>query len=190
MLEIRIHARGGQGAVLLGRMLASAFFTEGNYVQTFPTFGAERRGSPVMAFLRVDKGQIRERCEMLSPDHVIVLSENLFAEPGMDVMDGVKKGGFVVVNTPEREMDIELVGNYRVSPFDCSPIAIDHHLGTPPTLIVNTVMLGAFAKITGLVELSSVEAGLTRWLPERFWDRNLAAVRAAYKTAIPFNNVN
>lgn len=183
MLEIRIHARGGQGAVLLGRMLATAFFTEGNFVQTFPTFGAERRGSPVMAFLRVDREQIRERCAMMHPNHIIVLSDNLFEEPGVEVVDGLTEGGYVVINSQKSLATFSGLDPYQAVSFDCRPIAFDYKLGTPPTLIVNTVMIGAFARITGLVSLSSVEAGLTRWLPGRLLERNLTAARAAFEIA-------
>lgn len=185
MLEFRLHARGGQGAVMLGRMLASAFFSEGNYVQTFPTFGAERRGSPVMAFLRVDENPIRERCAMLSPDHIIVLSDNLFDEPHLNVTEGLKPGGFVLINTAKPVEDFAALDDFRVVPFDCSPIALQHKLGTPPTLIVNTVLLGAFARITGLINMSGAEVGLKRWLPASVFERNYAAALAAYEAAVP-----
>ncbi len=54
MIEIRIHGRGGQGAVIASEVLASAFFKEGKFVQAFPAFGVERRGAPVTAFTRVE----------------------------------------------------------------------------------------------------------------------------------------
>jgi len=61
MIEIRIHGRGGQGAVIASEVLASAFFKEGKFVQAFPAFGVERRGAPVTAFTRVDEQPIRIR---------------------------------------------------------------------------------------------------------------------------------
>jgi len=60
MKEIRLHGRGGQGVVMGAEMLAYAFVLEGKFASSFPTFGAERRGAPVAAFLRFDEKPIRE----------------------------------------------------------------------------------------------------------------------------------
>jgi len=72
MIEIRFHGRGGQGAVIASKILASALFKEGQYAQSFPAFGAERRGAPVMAFTRFDKKIITRRSQVYQPDHVAV----------------------------------------------------------------------------------------------------------------------
>jgi len=68
MIEVKISGRGGQGAVLASQVLAAAFFEKGFYVQSFPSFGAERRGAPVSAFLRVDTKEITLRYSVQSPD--------------------------------------------------------------------------------------------------------------------------
>ena len=57
MIEIRIHGRGGQGAVVASKMLVTAAAKEGKKVQAFPFFGAERRGAAVAAFARIDRGK-------------------------------------------------------------------------------------------------------------------------------------
>ena len=67
MIEIRIHGRGGQGAVIASKVLAAAAFKEGKYVQSFPAFGVERRGAPLMAFTRVDDQPVRIRCQIYEP---------------------------------------------------------------------------------------------------------------------------
>ena len=77
MLEIRIHGRGGQGAVVASKVLAAAFFGEGHFVQAFPAFGVERRGAPVMAFVRIDSAPVRLRCNVYNPEHLIVLDHAL-----------------------------------------------------------------------------------------------------------------
>jgi pyruvate ferredoxin oxidoreductase gamma subunit/2-oxoisovalerate ferredoxin oxidoreductase gamma subunit len=179
MLEFRMHARGGQGVVLLSKLIATAFFLEGNYVQTFPTFGAERRGSPVAAFLRVDKDIIWQRCNLLNPNHVIILEANLLDE--LDVLDGLQAGGHVVLNSP-RAVKYDRYSDYKLSIVDCSQIAMEFGLGSPPSLIVNTVMFGVFAKITGMYNIESVEAGIRKWIPSKT-DQNIAAARAGFITA-------
>ncbi|HVL69112.1 MAG TPA: 2-oxoacid:acceptor oxidoreductase family protein, partial [Vicinamibacterales bacterium] len=73
MVALRFHGRGGQGAVIASKLLASAFFAEGWQVQAFPSFGAERTGAPVAAYLRIDHQRITSHYQVYEPDHVIVL---------------------------------------------------------------------------------------------------------------------
>ena len=97
MIEIRIHGRGGQGAVIASEVLASAFFKEGKFVQAFPAFGVERRGAPVMAFTRVDDQPIRIRHFIYEPDHIIILDPTLIESTQVD--SGLKENGWIVINT-------------------------------------------------------------------------------------------
>ena len=73
MIEIRIHGRGGQGAVIASQILAQAAFREGMHVQAFPAFGSERRGAPVTAFLRLDRSPIWVRSEVYEPNGIMIL---------------------------------------------------------------------------------------------------------------------
>ena len=61
MVEIRFHGRGGQGAVTSAELAALAAIEEGKYAQAFPSFGPERRGAPVMAFVRISDKPIVTR---------------------------------------------------------------------------------------------------------------------------------
>ena len=89
MFEVRIHGRGGQGAVIASKILAVALFAEGKYVQAFPKFGVERRGAPVEAYIRFDEEKIYLRNEITSPDIVVILDASLGAV--IDVTSGLKK---------------------------------------------------------------------------------------------------
>jgi pyruvate ferredoxin oxidoreductase gamma subunit len=97
MRELRIHGRGGQGAVIASKLLAVALFREGRWVQSFPAFGVERRGAPVTAFLRVSESPIRLRCEVAAPDDLIVLDPTLIG--AIDVAAGLKPGGSILINS-------------------------------------------------------------------------------------------
>jgi 2-oxoisovalerate ferredoxin oxidoreductase gamma subunit len=97
MIEIRIHGRGGQGAVVASRMLVTAAAKEGKKVQAFPTFGSERRGAAVAAFARVDGEKIRIHSEVYTPDCVIVLHPVLYKT--VDVTAGLKQGGWIIINS-------------------------------------------------------------------------------------------
>ena len=52
MFQVRLHGRGGQGAVTTAELLSVAGFSEGRYTQAFPSFGSERMGAPVVSFCR------------------------------------------------------------------------------------------------------------------------------------------
>ena len=92
MIEVRIHGRGGQGNVVAAYVLASAAFTEGWHAQAYPAFGAERRGAPVVAFVRLNKNKIRRRCEVAQPDFHIIQDEAQLQVPGLIDGHGVRPG--------------------------------------------------------------------------------------------------
>lgn len=180
MIEIRIHGRGGQGAVIAAQMLAKALFKEGQYVQAFPAFGMERRGAPVASFVRFDRHPVRVRCEIYEPDHCIVLDPTLLASA--HVTKGLKKGGWIVVNTDHRGDRLGLPKEFRVATVDASGIAARNKLGTAAIPIVNTAILGAFARATRLVGLDAVLEAIEESVPLRPRE-NAHAARQAYDFA-------
>jgi 2-oxoacid:acceptor oxidoreductase gamma subunit (pyruvate/2-ketoisovalerate family) len=175
--ELRIHGRGGQGAVIASKLLATAFFLEGRSVQSFPAFGVERRGAPVAAFLRVSDGPILLRCEVTEPDDLIVLDPTLIG--AVDVTAGLKAGGGILINA-ERGPDAypDLVARFRVGTVNASAIAARHELGSKTQPIVNTAILGAFAVFSGLVSLDAVCRAIADEMPARA-EANMAAAREA-----------
>jgi len=180
MIEIRFHGRGGQGAVIASKILASALFKEGQYAQSFPAFGAERRGAPVMAFTRFDKKIITRRSQVYQPDHVVVLDEPILEV--VDVTSGLKKGGWVIINSPKPSSSFPNFSDFRVATVDANRIAQENGLGSTTAPVVNTVILGAFAKITGLVDLKSILEGIQENVPAKT-EANVAAAQAAYEQA-------
>jgi 2-oxoacid:acceptor oxidoreductase gamma subunit (pyruvate/2-ketoisovalerate family) len=172
MIEIRFHGRGGQGAVTAARLLAEAAFNEGKYCQAFPSFGAERRGAPVLAFTRIDNKQIRIRTLVYEPNYVVVLDPTLLEV--INVAAGLKKGGIIVVNAKEVPEELKA---WKVATVDATAIALEF-LGSP---ITNTAMLGAFAKATKLVSLNSVVKVIEGYFGGKLAEKNVAAVKAAYE---------
>jgi len=186
MRELRIHGRGGQGTVIASKLLAVALFREGEWVQSFPAFGVERRGAPVTAFVRVDDDPIRLRCEITEPDDLIVLDATLI--DSVDVTAGLKPGGTILINTEKTPEEYpELRGRFRVSTIDASGIAIRHGLGTKTQPIVNTAIVGAFAAEFGLIGLESVRAAIDEEVPVKQEANYAAAVEAfgAVRSAAP-----
>ena len=115
MIEIRIHGRGGQGAVIASEVLASAFFMEGKYVQAFPAFGVERRGAPVAAYTRIDDQPIRIRHFIYEPDHIIILDPTLIESTQVDA--GLKDNGWMVINTDKPPAKFGRFSRFRVRPW-------------------------------------------------------------------------
>jgi pyruvate ferredoxin oxidoreductase gamma subunit len=179
MIEICIYGRGGQGGVTLAELIAHAAIHEGKHAQSMPSFGPERRGAPVLAFLRVDEtDRIKIRAEILEPDVLVVLDPGLL-QVGT-IVARLKKEGTAVINTKKTnaEMRAKLAAE-RVATVDALAIAKEV-LGLP---IVNTTMLGALVKATGIVDLASLEEPLH----ERFGKlavKNLEAMRRAYDETV------
>ncbi len=177
MIEVRIHGRGGQGAVIAGKLLACALFKEGQWVQSFPAFGVERRGAPVAAFTRFDRDKILIRNNIYEPDHVVVLDPTLIGVA--DVTSGLRPDGWIVVNSAAPPSSFASLGGYRVATVDATTIALDNRLGNRSAPIVNTAILGGFARATGLVDLDSVLAAIEEEVPVKPAE-NVAAARAAF----------
>jgi 2-oxoacid:acceptor oxidoreductase gamma subunit (pyruvate/2-ketoisovalerate family) len=179
MIEIRTHGRGGQGAVIASEILAEAFFREGKFVQAFPAFGVERRGAPVVAFTRVSEGDIRERCEIYEPDHLIVLDPILIKT--VNIAAGLKENGWIVINTNRDIEEAELKEKFHVGAVDANAIALKYGLGSRAAPIVNTAIIGAFAGATKLVDLSAVTEAVEEFVPLKK-ESNVKAAEEAFNS--------
>jgi pyruvate ferredoxin oxidoreductase gamma subunit len=179
LLEVRWHSRGGLGAVTSAELVARAAIQEGKYAQSFPSFGPERRGAPVIAFLRISNEFIRTRTNIYEPDIVIVLDPGLLR--AVDVTSGLKKNGKIIVNSKKSPVELRSQFGYEwpVATVDATRIARET-IGMP---ITNTAMIGALLKVTRAVQFDSV----VEQLRERFGARakgNIEAAQRAYKETI------
>jgi len=180
MLEIRFHGRGGQGTVVASKVLAVAVAKEGRYVQTFPEYGVERRGAPVVAFTRIDTEPIYIRSKIYEPDHLLVLDPTLIA--AIDVTEGLKPGGWIIINTEKKAADFPQFKDFKVAIVDATSIALKHRIGSKAAPIVNSAILGAFAKITGFVGIDAVREAVHELSPVKK-DENVKAAQEAYDVA-------
>jgi len=177
LIEIRWHGRGGQGAVTSAELLAQAAISEGKYAHAFPSFGPERRGAPVLAFVRVStKEPIRIRAEITQPDVVVVLDPGLLGIA--NVTSGLKDDGIAVINTKKsaEQLRKEFGINWSLATVDATSIARET-LGVP---ITNTTMVGAVIKATGVVKLESLVEPLKHRFA-RLAERNIKAMQRAYE---------
>lgn len=177
MTEIRFHGRGGQGAVVASTILAVACFLEDQHVQAFPAFGVERRGAPVEAYIRVDDQKVLLRTNVYTPDHVVVMDPTLVEV--VDVTRGLKPGGVLLLNTDRDPWSFPRFRAFATCTVDAGPIAVRHGLGSRTHPIVNTAILGAFARATGLVSLDAVCNAIDQEVPSSH-EANRKAAREAY----------
>ncbi len=175
MLEIRFHGRGGQGAVTAAELLVGAALRDGLQGQAIPLFGAERRGAPVVAYARIGK-DIKVRSGIREPDVVVVLDSALIRL--VDVYAGLKKNGIVLINSSKSE-DIKLPEGVKGYAVDASKIAVSHGLVLSGWPLVNTPILGALVKVTGVVSLNSLIEEIKARLPKG--ELNAKAAVEAYE---------
>jgi pyruvate ferredoxin oxidoreductase gamma subunit len=179
LLEIRWHGRGGLGAVTSAELVARAAISEGKYAQSFPSFGPERRGAPVLAFLRVSDESIKTRTVIYAPDIVAVLDPGLLR--AVDVTSGLKENGKLIINSRKSPEELKSEFGYKwpVAAVNATKIARET-IGLP---IANTAMIGALLKVTEIVKMDSLVAQLQ----ERFGPRakaNIEAVKRAYNETV------
>jgi len=185
MNEIRFHGRGGQGTVVASILLAKAFFEAGFYVQTFPLFGVERRGAPVEAYLRLDNEKILIRSNIYTPDHIVVQDIKLLEI--VDVTKGLKPGGLILMNAIHLPENMELFSGFRLAFVDADHIAADNGLGTRTHPIINTAMIGAFARVLEMPPLERVLSAIKNDIHMKT-DQNIMAARQAFESVNIYGN--
>ena len=177
LAEIRFHGRAGQGMVTAAELLATAAGMEGKYSQAFPVFGSEKRGPPVMSFCRISDSPITTYDQVAEPDIVVVADPSVLSS--VNVAAGLKKGGIVIANCSCSAGELG-IPDAKVYAVDGTKIALEH-LKRP---IFNTVMLGAFIKITGMVKMESIEKAIHEEFGEKdkaIADKNIEVIRACYE---------
>ncbi len=181
MYQIRWHGRGGQGAVTAARIFGIAASVYGeSFAQSFPAFGAERRGAPVLSFTKVDTAPILDRSQIYEPNLVVVLDKTLLKMT--DVTAGLKPGGKIVINASElpEELKAEAVSEkYEVVVVNATRIALEL-LGKP---ITNTAMLGAACQASGLVKPEAIGKAIAEVFAGNREDINTQTAQRAYEEA-------
>ncbi|MGD8564348.1 MAG: 2-oxoacid:acceptor oxidoreductase family protein [Desulfarculaceae bacterium] len=176
MKEIRIHGRGGQGSLVLAQFMAIAALEDGKFGQAFPFLGGggERRGKPIMSFCRLSDQTIRVRSRITQPDYVIVQDATIISE--VEVAEGLKPGGMILVNTEKNARDLDLAAeNVFTIPAESLARRI---LGRP---IMNTALLGSFAAITRELSLDAVLKAVQSKFSGDLGEKNVQVVQESFQ---------
>lgn len=175
MIEYRIHGRGGQGSVAAAYLLAAAAFEAGYTCQAFPAFGAERRGAPVMAFVRIDKKPITLRSQVRNPDFMVVQDDTLLLDPKL--ANGLNPEGAMLINTRKPAEYFADRFSQKIVAFPATELAVKA-IGRP---IPNTALLAALLALTGTVPQKALADALRGRFHGAVLEKNLALIETAAK---------
>lgn len=164
VVHIRFHGRGGEGVKLAGRIVSRAFFLRGSTVQDSPLYGAERRGAPVVSFVRIGQDRIDERGYITKPDITVVMDDSLLGSPDAAVLDGLPEHGLLLLNSDRTAESVreEFHIVSRLVVEDVSTLVLERlgqHLLSAP-------MAGFTLKTTGLVPWDLVAEAVRRELAD------------------------
>ena len=180
LYEIRWHGRGGQGAITAAKILAQAAYLEGYQgVTAAPSFGAERRGAPVSASTRISPQPVMVISQVEEPEVVVVLDDTLLRD--RDVIGGLGRGGWLVVNSRQRPDELEVNGDFNIATADATMVCRELGLIVAGLTVVNTAILGALVRATELVDIANIEKVIRERFSDSLVDNNLAAVRKTYE---------
>jgi 2-oxoacid:acceptor oxidoreductase gamma subunit (pyruvate/2-ketoisovalerate family) len=177
MREIKFQGRGGQGVVMASQMLGLAFFKGGMYPQCYSLFGGERRGAPVVSFLRVDKEKILLKCEIKKPNELICFDESLLNLE--DLRKAMQPGSGILICTNQGMEAFPEMSGFTVGVIHASPIAEKLGLGH----VMNTVVLGAYCRLNPELAVEPVIEAVTDMVPGKK-EKNVEAVRRGYEKLI------
>lgn len=159
----------------LAALLAEAAFYGGKFSQAFPNFGVERRGAPVEAYVRIDNKFIRLRSQIYFPDYIIIQDVSLLS--GDKILADVKKGATVIINAKKISSGLNLPKGARIKLINASGLALET-IGQP---IINTIMLGAFAGLSGLIKLEAAEKAIRERFSGELAEKNVLALKRGFE---------
>lgn len=180
LYEITVLSRGGQGGILGNKLLGKVAFIDGfKDIMAIPIIGAERRGAPIKAFLRISNQQIRRIDAITNPDFVLVLDESLLNYPA--ILSTISNTT-AIINTENGQKYIfpETVTVFEVP---ATRIAIELNLLVAGQPVVNVAMIGAFAKASGLITIESIKTVLDEAFGKKA-EINFEAAKKAYEQTI------
>jgi 2-oxoacid:acceptor oxidoreductase gamma subunit (pyruvate/2-ketoisovalerate family) len=190
MEEIVFHGRGGQGVVTSAELLGRAVVVEGKHAQSFPFFGPERRGAPVVSFVRIDDQPIRTKEQIYEPSHIVVLDSAIFQSvdnrQGFDPFTlfsmGLKPNGKLLINTTDtlEKITNRLKTNLKLYVVDSTSIAMEYVKKS----IVSIVILGALAKAFGFITLDSLKEVIFKKFPNKLGEMNWKGAKVAYESVV------
>jgi 2-oxoglutarate ferredoxin oxidoreductase subunit gamma len=175
--ELILTGIGGQGVQLAAQVLARAATLEGRAVMLFGVYSGMMRGGNSDSTLVVAEGAV-EAPPLISSSWSAIVMHHKFWPP---LSGKLRPGGVAMINSSLFEGELDH-GRYRVFEVPVTDLAAE--LGVP--MAASMVMAGAYAAVTGLVEVESVIEGMRESLPpyrQQHAAGNERAIRAGFDAA-------
>lgn len=173
MIEIRVHARAGQGAITTAEILGNAYFKAGKYSYAFPHFGAARMGAAMNAFIRIDDRPIRMRSRIYEPDYIIVIDATLMR--ASNVFEGMKENGIALINGGEKYLSDKKL-HVKVYHIPANEIALKI-IGRP---LGNTALLGALVALLDDLTLQNLKDAIKERFQTDLAEKNIKCAEEGY----------
>jgi 2-oxoacid:acceptor oxidoreductase gamma subunit (pyruvate/2-ketoisovalerate family) len=174
MNEIKFQGRGGQGVVMASQMLGLAYFKAGMYPQCYSLFGGERRGAPVVSFLRVDREKILLKCEIRNPAELLCFDAGLLNPD--EIRSTMVPGGRILVNAAKVPESFAGLDGYTLLRIGAGSISEKLGLGH----VINTTILGAYCRLNSDLPIEHVIDAVGEMVPAKK-ELNIQAVRLGYE---------
>lgn len=179
LINVIIHGRGGQGAITASNLLCACAFQAGfKDVLDIPKIGAERRGAPIQGFVRLSRDkEIKMYIGVRNADYTLIFDYTLLDIPS--VVNSLS--GVILVNAPDF-VNLDCINpDLEVWIVDATGISMKNGLLIAGFPILNTLILGAFAKMTGMYSLDIMK-DVYKGRFGKNWEKNYIAAEEAYKT--------
>ncbi len=178
MEQIRVHGRGGQGVVTAAELIAIAAYNSGKYSQAFPNFGVERSGAPIQSYARISDSEIITHEQIYKPTVLIIQDASLIGH--VNIFDGHDKNTIIIINANKKDYPNLKLKTKKIYFTPVTETALEIFGKN----IVNTIILGAFARYTGLISLESLEKAVKEKFKgkgEEIIKKNISAIEKIYE---------
>jgi len=187
LIKIVLLGRGGMGIVTACEIIAEAAYLSGNFidVHAYPSFGAERRGAPVQAYVKLSRREkVYDRAQIENPDILIVFDDSVLTQ--VDV-DSLEDNGIFIVNSdkyPEYFVDkFNLSNNTRVIVADISKLSLEKNLTIDGSPVINTPILGLLSKALPELQLENLKGVVLDRMGEQLGNINFYLIEQGYNMA-------
>jgi len=187
LIKIVLHGRGGMGAVTACEIIAEAAYLSGNFidVQAYPSFGAERRGAPVQAYVKLSRTEkVYDRAQIENPNILIVFDESVLSK---EVASSLESNGIFIINSDKKPeyfvKEYHLSSNIKVIVADINNLALEKNLTIDGNPVINTPILGLLSKALPDLHLENLKDVVLKKLGEKLGNLNYELIEQGFNMA-------
>jgi 2-oxoglutarate ferredoxin oxidoreductase subunit gamma len=175
LTEIRIAGFGGQGVILAAAVVgkAAAIF-QGGYATMTQSFGPEARGGSSSAQVILSTEPILYPY-VTAPDILVVMSQEAYTR----FAPQLKPGGILITEQDLVRVDRHPAG---VRAYGVPATRLAEELGRK--VVLNIVMVGFFAAVTGLLDPESIRQAVADSVPPAMQKLNLQAFDKGFEYGV------